>query len=270
MMLQGIILDRGSQVSLRRQLVGHLETRILGGQIAPGRRLPSVRRVEELLGLHRNTVAAAYRELVQAGLARTRPGSGVYARSPSHRIGGCGSITALGPRDVRLLCPDPALEDVLREEIQSRLAVAVRRSEVYGPSVPVHLAPSVAFLRLISEMPRPSVISVVSGSERVHRLVASAVLVHVGEGVACLPVDSGDVDGLARAHRLGAFLFADYASMNWTRYHLKTAVSALPLISSLTSTQLALLLRRYGPGSDRFTAHCRRRERSRQPSVQEP
>ena len=83
MILHGIILDRGSRMSLRRQLVGHLEARILGGQIGPGRRLPSVRRAEELLGLHRNTVAAAYRDLVHAGLVRTRPGSGVYARSPA-------------------------------------------------------------------------------------------------------------------------------------------------------------------------------------------
>ena len=114
MMLHGIILERGSRVSLRRQLAGHLESRILGGQIGPGRRLPSVRRAEELLGLHRNTVAAAYRDLVQAGLARTRPGSGVYVRSPGCPDMGVALVTVQGYRDVGLDCADADLQGCTR------------------------------------------------------------------------------------------------------------------------------------------------------------
>ena len=271
MMLHGIILDRGSRISLRRQLVGHLESRILGGQIAPGCRLPSVRRVEELLGLHRNTVAAAYRDLVHRGLAQARRGSGVYARSPSpSRIAGVGIVTVQGSRDVGLACEDETLRVVLEAELRSRLAVRVRRSSGKGPDVAIRLSPGPGFLRTVRELARPSLVCVFSDSDRVHRLVASAVLIHGGEGVAYVPTTAGNRDAGTRANRLASLIAADYAALPWAQHQLSGRVSPLPLISGHSWTELALLLRRRGPGS-RSTARAPKRvERSLQTSVEEP
>lgn len=271
MMLHGIILDRGSRISLRRQLVGHLESRILGGEIGPGRRLPSVRRAEEFLGLHRNTIAAAYRDLVHAGLARTRPGSGVYARSPANSPDtGVALATVHGSRDVGLDCEDEDLRAVLEAELRSRLAVRVHRSSQAGPEVRIRLAPGVGFLRALRDLCSPSLVSVCSGSELVHRLASIAVLIHGGEGIAYLPSIPGNRDSTARATRLAKLVAADYAALPWARHRLPIEVVPLPLISGYSWTELTLLLRRRQPGSRHNARSPMRAERSLQASVQEP
>ena len=271
MMLNGIILDRGSRISLRRQLVGHLESRILGGQIGPGRRLPSVRRAEELLGLHRNTVAAAYRDLVRAGLARTRPGSGVYARSPAnHADRGVAVVTVHGSRDVGLECADGDLRAVLEAELRSRLAVRVRQPHRAGPHASIRLAPGVGFLTAIRALPRPSLVSVFSGSDRVHRLASIATAIHGGDGIAYLPALPGNRDSTDRASRLAALVAADYAALPWARHRLAVRVAPLPLISAYSWSELILLLRRREPGRRGVAHPPARAERSLQTSVKEP
>ena len=64
------VLNRRGGVPLRDQLLAQLELKILGGGIAPGQRLPSVRVLARRLGLHPNTVSAAYRDLERAGHVR--------------------------------------------------------------------------------------------------------------------------------------------------------------------------------------------------------
>lgn len=271
MILNGIILDRGSRISLRRQLVGHLESRILGGQIGPGRRLPSVRRAEELLGLHRNTVAAAYRDLVQGGLARTRPGSGVYTRSPAnHPDTGVAVVTVYGSRDVGLDCADGDLRAVLEAELRSRLAVRVHRLDQVGPNASIRLAPGVEFLTAIRALPRPALVSVFSGSDRVHRLASIATAIHGGDGVAYLPAVPGNRDSTDRASRLAKLVAADYSALPWARHRLTVQVAPLPLISAYSWSELILLLRRREYGPRRSTHPPDRMERSLQSSVKEP
>jgi len=75
------VLNRKGGVPLHDQLLAQLELRILGGGIAPGERLPSVRALARQLGLHANTVSAAYRELEAAGHVELRRGAGVFVRA---------------------------------------------------------------------------------------------------------------------------------------------------------------------------------------------
>ena len=271
MMLQGITLERGSSLSLRRQLVGHLESRILGGQIEPGRRLPSVRRVEELLGLHRNTVAAAYRDLVRAGLARARPGAGVYALCPSDwpdpAVATVGWSRTGG---LALLCSDPGLRSVLHAELRSRLAIPVRDDLEASSSVRVRLAPDAGFTRMVRTLKPPSLVALVSGSEQVHRVLAASVLIHGGEGVAYLPVLAGKRADLDRALRLRAKLVADRAALGWTRGRLSVPVRPLSMISAHSWTELQLLLRYRAIRSCRARRRARQLERSLQSGVKAP
>lgn len=248
MMLEGIHLDRASRISLREQLVGQLEARILGGQIGAGHRLPSVRRVEELLGIHRNTVAAAYRDLVLAGLVRTRPGSGVYVRSPSSTpCAGVGTLVLLGPGEVAVRCADASLQAVLEAELRARFAfrVASGRAGATAPGMPIRLALPTGFLRGLLELQKPALVAVVSECERVQRLAASAVLVHGGEGIACLPVAPGDRRHIGRFARLASLVVADHATLPWARHALAGAVRPLRLISGHSASTLTLMLRRY-------------------------
>jgi DNA-binding transcriptional regulator YhcF (GntR family) len=75
------VLNRKGGVPLHDQLLAQLELQILGGTIAPGQRLPSVRALARRLGLHANTVSSAYRDLEKAGHVELRRGAGVYVRA---------------------------------------------------------------------------------------------------------------------------------------------------------------------------------------------
>jgi DNA-binding transcriptional regulator YhcF (GntR family) len=59
---------------IRARLAEHVER----GELQPGDRLPTVRRLAEDLGVAANTVARAYRELEQAGVIETRGRGGTF------------------------------------------------------------------------------------------------------------------------------------------------------------------------------------------------
>ena len=75
-----IVLNRKGGLAVRHQLVAQLELRILGGELAPGEKLPSVRALARRLRLHPNTVSAAYRKLEASRHVEMRRGAGVFVR----------------------------------------------------------------------------------------------------------------------------------------------------------------------------------------------
>jgi len=89
-------------------IAADLRERIERGELAPGTLLPSIRAVAADLGVNRNTVVAAYRQLAQAGLveARGRSGTRVADRTTVAQEG-YAPDTVL--RDVGTGNPDPAL-----------------------------------------------------------------------------------------------------------------------------------------------------------------
>jgi DNA-binding transcriptional regulator YhcF (GntR family) len=72
---------RGSEVSIREQVVTQIVLGILGGDLAPGQRLPSTRELARRFHLHANTVSAGYRQLAQDRWVEHRRGSGVFVRA---------------------------------------------------------------------------------------------------------------------------------------------------------------------------------------------
>jgi GntR family transcriptional regulator len=73
-------LSREHTISMREQLSAQLLLGIVSGRLPPGERLPSVRELARRLGIHANTVSAAYRDLAARGWVSKRRGSGVYVR----------------------------------------------------------------------------------------------------------------------------------------------------------------------------------------------
>jgi DNA-binding transcriptional regulator YhcF (GntR family) len=71
-----ISYDPRSPVPAYEQVRGQLAREIHSGQLVPGTRLPTVRRLAGDLGLAVNTVARAYRELERDGLVATRGRNG--------------------------------------------------------------------------------------------------------------------------------------------------------------------------------------------------
>jgi DNA-binding transcriptional regulator YhcF (GntR family) len=72
---------RGSEVSIREQLVTQVMLGILSDDLAPGQRLPSTRELARRFHVHPNTVSAGYRQLQRDRWVEFRRGSGVYVRA---------------------------------------------------------------------------------------------------------------------------------------------------------------------------------------------
>jgi DNA-binding transcriptional regulator YhcF (GntR family) len=71
---------RGSEVTIREQLVTQIILGILSDDLGPGQRLPSTRELARRFRLHPNTVSAGYRQLQEEQWVEFRHGSGVYVR----------------------------------------------------------------------------------------------------------------------------------------------------------------------------------------------
>ena len=83
-----IPLERGPGAPpVHRQLVGYLRRAVESGRMPPGARLPPIRDLAEQLGVHRETIAGAYRELAALGLAESGIGRGTFVRATARRSG---------------------------------------------------------------------------------------------------------------------------------------------------------------------------------------
>jgi len=73
-----ISVDEEASLPLHRQVYGHLRKAILEGRLPAGTKLPSTRALAAQLSLARNTISAAYDQLLAEGYLLTRNGSGTY------------------------------------------------------------------------------------------------------------------------------------------------------------------------------------------------
>src|SRR5215469_1047504 len=74
-------LSRGSEISVRDQLVTQVVLSILSGDLKPGERLPSTRELARRFHVHANTISSGYRQLERNGWVEFRKGSGIYVGS---------------------------------------------------------------------------------------------------------------------------------------------------------------------------------------------
>ncbi|WP_106813702.1 GntR family transcriptional regulator [Microbacterium timonense] len=73
-----IVIDPRSPVPPFEQLRAGFVAAVGSGELAPGARLPTVRRLAEDLGIAPGTVARAYRELEASGIIETRGRNGTF------------------------------------------------------------------------------------------------------------------------------------------------------------------------------------------------
>src|SRR5437773_12034043 len=83
----GLILDRaaGRRYPLGQQVVDELRRRVQAGSLGPGERLPPVRGLASALGVTPETVAGAYKRLVEEGYLRREVGRGTFVAAPPLR-----------------------------------------------------------------------------------------------------------------------------------------------------------------------------------------
>ncbi len=74
----GLVLEPGADEPLHRQLYDRLRESVLTGMLPPGTRLASTRVMASELGVSRNTVMAAFNQLLAEGYLQGRVGSGTF------------------------------------------------------------------------------------------------------------------------------------------------------------------------------------------------
>ena len=123
-----IPVDEEAPLPLHRQVYGHLRQAILTGRLPAGTKLPSTRALAAQLSLARNTISAAYDQLLAEGYLLTRNGAGTYV---------CGTLPDETFRPARqrpaLIPPPPAPATVPRLSRWASRAVDGARADRGSP-----------------------------------------------------------------------------------------------------------------------------------------
>ena len=180
-------LDLASIAGPRHVRVHHgLRDAILDGRLAPGSRLPASRALAAQLGMRRNTIVAAYEQLLSEGLAEARTGAGTFVAvhvpsgptRPTHL-----PPTALAPRRgvFALGCTgcDPVFEERMRRAVAHHLRTFDPVHFGYGdPRGGQALRERIAEHLAVSRGVRcdPGCIVLVSGTQQGLRLCLGAIL----------------------------------------------------------------------------------------------
>jgi DNA-binding transcriptional regulator YhcF (GntR family) len=78
-----LVIDPDSAVAPYEQLRAQIQAAVRAGQLRPGTRLPTVRRLADDLGIAPNTVARSYRELERDGIIQTHGRNGSVIAVPA-------------------------------------------------------------------------------------------------------------------------------------------------------------------------------------------
>ncbi len=132
-----IVLDPSSSAPLFRRIVDAIVADIRSGRLTQGAALPGTRRLAQILGVHRNTTVAAYRELACQGWIVPEPSRG--------------TVVGPGPRVIASAHPGPAVASPiypLRTPMHPRVKRAGGEDVLSLSHMPMpHEAPHVALAR---------------------------------------------------------------------------------------------------------------------------
>lgn len=133
-----LVLDPGASEAMYLRVARAIRNDIRRGRLTAGTSLPGTRRLATVLGLHRNTVVAAYRELASEGWVDTVGGSGTFVATAIDPAASNGAAAARGRPDRSVTAyPLP------------------RRS---GPAEPGEPSPAAASLLTLSHLPDPRLV----------------------------------------------------------------------------------------------------------------
>jgi len=79
-----LVLDPNAREAMYLRVARAIRDDIRRGRLAAGTSLPGTRQLAAVLGIHRNTTVAAYRELASEGWVETVPGSGTFVAAAIH------------------------------------------------------------------------------------------------------------------------------------------------------------------------------------------
>lgn len=121
-------IDLASPTPVYRQVAASLRTVLVAGELGEGDQLPTIRELAVDLGVHRNTIAEAYRVLAAEGWIelRRRHGARVVAR-PTPVADAAGA--AVFERRLRELAAEALASGLTRPSVGASLRAAAREIE---------------------------------------------------------------------------------------------------------------------------------------------
>ena len=81
-----IQINRKSRIPLYLQIVDQIKQLVATGRLQPGEQLPTIRQLTVDLGVNRNTVAHAYKELNRERVISTQQGRGTFVSEQPDRL----------------------------------------------------------------------------------------------------------------------------------------------------------------------------------------
>jgi GntR family transcriptional regulator len=227
-------IQSNSDLPASQQLLDQIQFAIASRQFPAGQRLPSLRQLEMITGLHRNTISKVYRQLEEQGLVESIAGSGIYikenrsteivttGKSPlltqypkaSELIGktidqlldqGCTLSQArelfMAEIDWRLRCGAQVVITVPAQDIGAGELMAQELEQAIA--LPVQLVPLEELDGVLAQTHSGTVLTT-------HYFVQEAEKIAKPKGIRVLPVDLYDyadelklIKGLAQGHNLG-------------------------------------------------------------------
>ncbi len=177
-LVSSLAVDPGKAGPLHRQLYFALREAILTGRLAPGVKLPSTRVLAKDLSVSRNTVAAAFDQLLAEGYAEARTGSGTYVteRLPDSLLRSPASQPSARSRR-----PKPTLSQ-RGQAVASLGTVQRHRNRPFAPGLPeLDLFPMKEWSRLLARhWRRPDVGALLGGDPAGEAPLREAVASYLG------------------------------------------------------------------------------------------
>lgn len=116
-----ISLHPSSGVPVYRQVLQQVRERILGGQLARGEQLPSVRELSAMVGINPLTAAKVYQFLEAEGLVETRRGQGTFVAGVAKKMSAASRRAEIEPA-LRQLVAEAIHLGIGEEELQRLVA----------------------------------------------------------------------------------------------------------------------------------------------------
>jgi GntR family transcriptional regulator / MocR family aminotransferase len=218
-------LDTTLNAPLYQQLYTHMRTAILSGELNGGTKLPSTRALADELGISRNTVQNAYRQLMAEGYLESLEGSGTFVArvlpdllliTPGHKIPADTQKTESEPP---LLSDHARLQLAASQTSDSRPAPSDRKPRPFRSEVPALDAfPYELWSRLVARHARRMPVSAFRYQDSAGYLpVREAIAAHVtiSRQVHCTPEQIMIVPGSQGALDLAARMLVNVGDTVW-------------------------------------------------------
>lgn len=204
-------VDRTSAALLHRQLYATLRRYILQGSLPADSRLPSTRTLAEQLQVGRNTVIAAYDQLLAEGYIETRSGSGTYVTPLLQPPGG--SLQHASPDQAPRLSRRGS---VIASQSQPRRPANTTNAQPAFPDI--EFFPFKLWSRLVARNARRHDDDLLgyetfAGHIRLRRALASYLA--VARGISCSPEQVIIVTGAQAALDLLSRILVDESDLVW-------------------------------------------------------